>query len=77
MSRKEKLSKESIVSFLKESGIDNKNNAITYYDIALGLSVHPRDNKEVSNMKKLCREAKEESLISIFVKDNISHLYAI
>lgn len=75
MSKKEKLDKDSVLNYLKSNKIDNRDNTVTYLDLANHYGISPQDSKEVNKLKKCCREAREESLISIFTKDNVSHLH--
>lgn len=75
MPKKQDVSKEMICNYMKEIGATNEDSSVTYYDLAIYFGVVPQNKKDVIKLKKECRIATEEGLISIFKKDNGSHLY--
>jgi len=76
-SRKKPLDEASVALFLKDIGAVDKENAVTYLPIAREFEVNPQDSTKVKKLKKVCRVARDSGIISIFVKENISHLYAM
>ena len=76
VSRRKKLDEGSVVQFLKSVGAVNKDNSVPYLPIAEEFEVSPRDAKGVKKLKKVCRVGVDSGNISIFVKENVSHLYA-